>query len=96
MIRCLAVAFFALASVAPAQACMRDRAPAKLVLVDQALEKAKPGAAKVAEVKELRSKSSALSMARKYRAAENAADDALRTLKVKWQEPKQTGPLTRC
>jgi hypothetical protein len=96
MTRCLAVALFALALAAPAQACIRDRAPAKLVLVDRALAKAKLSAEKMAAVKELRTKASALSMERKYREAESAADSALRILKVKWHEPKVTGPVTRC
>jgi hypothetical protein len=96
MVRCLAVALVALAFTVPAEACMRDRTPAKLVLVDQALEKTKLGDAKVAEVKELRAKASALSMERKYREAENAADRALRILAVKWQEPPVTGPVSRC
>ena len=96
MIRPLAVALLALAFAAPSHACMRDRTPAKLVLVDQTLEKKTLSAAKVAEVKELRTKASALSMERKYREAESAADSALRILKVKWQEPPVTGPVTRC
>jgi hypothetical protein len=96
MIRPLAVALLALAFAAPAHACMRDRTPAKLVLVDQALEKNTLSAEKAAEVKELRTRASMLSMERKYREAESAANSALRILKVKWQEPKVTGPLTRC
>jgi hypothetical protein len=96
MVRPLAIALLALAFAAPAQACMRDRTPAKLVLVDQALEKAKLSAAQVAEVKELRTKASSLSLERKYREAESAADSALRILKVKWQEPPVTGPVARC
>ena len=96
MIRSLAVVLLALAFTAPAHACLRDRTPAKLVLVDQSLEKAKLSAEQTAQVKELRTKASALSMERKYREAENAADSALRILKVKWQEPKVTGPVTRC
>ncbi len=81
---------------APAKACMRDRTPSKLVLVDQSLEKTKLKADKIAEVKALRTKASGLSMERKYREAESAADDALRILKVKWQEPQTSGPPTRC
>jgi hypothetical protein len=75
---------------------MRDRTPAKLVLVDKSLEKTKLSAAKAAEVKDLRTKAAVLSMERKYREAENFADSALRILKVKWQEPKPTGPIPRC
>jgi len=98
MIRHLLVAAALIgAFAAPANACMRDRAPAKLVMVDQALEKnANLKAEKIAEVKDLRAKASALSMEKKYREAENAADSALRILKVKWHEPKTSGPPTRC
>jgi hypothetical protein len=98
MIRRLLVAAVLIGAFAatPANACMRDRTPSKLVLVDQSLEKTKLSADKIAEVKELRTKASGLSMERKYREAENAADSALRILKVKWQEPKTSGPPTRC
>jgi hypothetical protein len=98
MIRHLLVATALIGAFAavPANACMRDRTPDKLVLVDQSLEKTRLTAEKIAEVKELRTRASALSMERKYREAENAADSALRILKVKWQEPKVTGPIPRC
>ena len=91
-----AVLLGTLAFTAPADACMRNRTPAKLVLVDQALEKNALSAAKAAEVRELRSRASTLSMERKYHEAESAADSALRILKVKWQEPRVTGPISRC
>jgi hypothetical protein len=96
MIRSLAVALIALAFTAPAHACMRNHTPAKLVLIDEALEKAKLSAAKAAEVRDLRSKASTLSMDRKYHDAGIVADSALRILKVKWQEPPVTGPIPRC
>jgi hypothetical protein len=80
----------------PADACMRHRTPGKLVLIDQSLEKADLSAELAAEVRELRNRAAALSMGRDYRRAERVADSALRILKVKWQEPKPTGPLARC
>jgi hypothetical protein len=83
-------------AAAPANACMRDRTPSKLMLVDRSLEKTKLGPEKIAEVKDLRTRASGLSIERKYREAERAADEALRILKVKWQEPKVTGPIPRC
>ena len=92
----VAAALIAACAVAPANACMRDRTPAKLVLIDQSLEKSRLPPGKVAEVKELRTQAAGLSMERKYREAENAANSALRILKVKWQEPKTSGPPTRC
>jgi hypothetical protein len=92
----VAAALIGVFAAAPANACMRNRTPAKLALVDQSLEKTKLKADKIAEVKELRIRASALSMERKYREAEDAADSALRILKVRWQEPKTSGPPTRC
>jgi hypothetical protein len=90
-----ALALIALVA-APAEACMRNRTPAKLALIDKSLENAKLGAEQAAEVKELRTKAAALGMERKYREAERAANDALRILKVKWQEPPVKGPISRC
>jgi hypothetical protein len=81
---------------APASACMRNRTPAKLVLVDEALGKKKLNAETIAKVKDLRAKASDLSIARKYSDAEAAADQALKILAVKWQEPPITGPIPRC
>jgi hypothetical protein len=95
--RFLAVALLGACALAtPAQACMRDHTPAKLVLIDKALEKKRLSAGKAAEVKELRSKASLASMERRYAEARNAADSALHILKVKWQEPRPTGPISRC
>lgn len=79
-----------------ANACMRDRTPDKLVLIDKTLETKALSAVEIAQVRDLRTKASTLSVARKYREAENAADAALRILAVTWEEPKPAGPPTRC
>jgi hypothetical protein len=81
---------------APAAACMRNRTPAKLLLIDEALGKKALNAETIAKVKDLRAKASDLSIARKYHNAEAAADEALKILAVKWQEPPITGPIPRC